>query len=57
MAARFMLSEDLSEKAAKVLEDFISGEVGLIASSLLVYEVGNTLWKAVRRGLVSGERP
>lgn len=27
----------------------------LLAPSLVVYEVGNTLWKAVRRGLVSEE--
>ena len=55
VAARFILSEELSDKAARVLEDFLSGRVELIAPSLVVYEVGNTLWKAVRRGLVSEE--
>lgn len=55
VAARFVLNEELSDKAAKVLEDFLSGRVELLAPSLVVYEVGNTLWKAVRRGLVSEE--
>lgn len=53
VAARFVLNEDLSERAAKVLEDFINGEVELIAPTLLVYEVGNALWKAAARGLIS----
>jgi len=55
VASRFLLVEELSDKAAKVLEDFLAGTVDLMAPGLIVYEVGNVLWKAVRRGFVSGE--
>ncbi len=55
VAARFLLVEELSEEAARVLEDFLSGSVDLRAPELIVYEVGNALWRAVRRGFVGGE--
>ncbi|MCK4702631.1 type II toxin-antitoxin system VapC family toxin [Candidatus Bathyarchaeota archaeon] len=48
VAARFLLSESLSAEAAAVLRDYIEGRVELAAPSILTYEVGNTLWKAVR---------
>jgi len=55
VATRFLLREDLSEEADGVLEDFINGDVRLIAPKLIAYEVGNTLWKAVARGLIDLE--
>ena len=55
VASRFLLVEDLSEKAESVLEDFLKGVVELRAPKLLVFEVGNTLWKSIKRGFVSLE--
>ena len=52
VAARFLLSESLSDMAAEVLRDYIEGRVELVAPSIMVYEVGNTLWKAAREGSV-----
>ena len=52
VASRFLLIEDLSEKAKLVLESFIKGNCELKAPKLIVYEVGNTLWKAVKQGLI-----
>jgi len=52
VAARFLLSESLSDEAAAVLRDFIDGRVELAAPSIMIYEVGNTLWKAAREGSV-----
>jgi len=55
VASRFLLVEELSDKAGLVLEDFLSGVVDLKAPDLVAYEVGNTLWKAVRQGFISVE--
>ena len=55
IASRFLLIEDLSEKAESVLEDFLKGVVDLKAPRLLVFEVGNTIWKSVKRGFISLE--
>src|SRR4030042_1058039 len=52
VAARFLLSESLSERAASVLRDYIEGRVELAAPSIMVYEVGNALWKAAKMGSV-----
>ncbi|MGB9659017.1 MAG: type II toxin-antitoxin system VapC family toxin [Nitrososphaerales archaeon] len=53
VASRFILVEDLSDKAKLVLEDFLEGKLDLKAPKLLVYEVGNTLWKAVKQGFIN----
>ena len=55
VAARFLLVEDLSGKARSVLADFQRGACDLRSPELVVYEVGNTLWKAVRGGLLDPE--
>lgn len=55
VASRFLLVEDLSEEADALLGDFMGGEVKFIAPKLIAYEVGNTLWKAVARGLIDLE--
>ena len=52
VAARFLLFEELSDKAVLVLRGFLDGSSDLMAPRLLVYEVGNTLWKAVREGIL-----
>ena len=52
VACRFLLVEDLSDKAELVLESFIEGNCDLKAPKLMIYEVGNTLWKAVNQGLI-----
>ncbi|MEM2917841.1 MAG: type II toxin-antitoxin system VapC family toxin [Candidatus Bathyarchaeia archaeon] len=53
VASRFLLVDDLSDKAVLVLEDFLEGKLDLRSPELLVYEVGNTLWKSVRNGFIS----
>ena len=53
VASRFLLAEDLSDKAGLILEGFLIEALDLRAPKLVVYEVGNTLWKAVRRGFIS----
>lgn len=55
VACRFLLVEDLSDKAELVLDGFLKGELDLKAPRLLVYEVGNTLWKSVKGSFISLE--
>lgn len=55
VACRFLLVEDLSDKAEQILESFLKGSCDLKAPKLMVYEVGNALWKAVQHGLISPE--
>jgi len=50
VASRFLLIEDLSDKAELVLESFLGEALDLKAPGLVVYEVGKTLWKAVKQG-------
>ena len=52
VACRFLLVEDLSEKAELVLESFLEGKCDLKAPKLMIYEVGNTLRKAVNQELI-----
>ena len=55
VAARFLLSESLSDRAATVLSDYIGGHIELAAPRIMIYEVGNALWKAMREGSVDVE--
>lgn len=52
VASRFLLVEDLSDRAGMVLQGFLEGEFNLSAPKLVTYEVGNTLWKAVRQTII-----
>jgi predicted nucleic acid-binding protein len=52
VAARFLLVEEFSDKAEWLLQKFHDGAIELKAPMLVRYEVGNTLWKAVKQGLV-----
>jgi len=56
VAARFLLTEDLSDKAGLVLEDFMNGLIALAAPELMIYKTGNTLWKAFKQGLINMEK-
>ncbi len=49
VAARFLLVEELSEKADLLLQKFHEDAIELKAPGIVNYEVGNALWKAVRR--------
>jgi predicted nucleic acid-binding protein len=53
VAVRFLLSEELSDKAQWLLERFHDDAVELGAPPLVTYEVGNTLWKAVKQRMIS----
>lgn len=53
VALRFLLVEEWSDRAARVLEDFLAGAVDLKAPKLILYEVGNGLWRATRRGFLT----
>jgi len=52
VASRFLFVEDLSDKAGLILEGFLEGAFDLRAPKLVVYEVGNALWKALKQGLI-----
>ncbi len=56
VACRFLLVEDLSEKASLILEDLLKGSIDLQAPQLIVYEVGNTLWKSVEQHLITADQ-
>jgi len=53
VSSRFLLVEDLVEEAMSILEGFLEGKFDLRAPRLAIYDVGNTLWKAVRQGFIS----
>ena len=55
VAARFLLVEELSEQAKLVLKDYLGEKLGLEAPELIIYEVGNTLWKAAQQGYLASE--
>lgn len=46
--------EPHQENAIKLKEDFANGHVELCAPALVVYEVANALWKAIKLGKISG---
>jgi predicted nucleic acid-binding protein len=52
VAARFLLVEDLSDKAQLLLRSFLDESVDIKAPDLIQCEVGNTLWKAVKRKFI-----
>lgn len=45
--------EPYQENTVKLKEDFIAGQVELYAPSLIIHEVANALWRAVRLGRIS----
>ena len=51
----YLVDEDLGSQALIVLEKFLSGELALIAPSLLEYEVMNGLVIAQRKGRINEE--
>ncbi len=53
VAVRFLLTKDLSNKAGLVLEKFMNGFIDLAVLELIIYETGNTLWKAVKQGWIN----
>jgi len=53
VAARFLLTEELSSNAELVLEEFMNGFIELAAPELIFYEIGNTLWKALKQGSIN----
>ena len=53
VAARFLLVEEFSDKAEWLLQRFHDDAVELKAPGLVRYEVGNTLWKAVKQRVIS----
>jgi len=52
VAARFLLVEEFSDNAEWLLQMFHDGAVELKAPGLVRYEVGNSLWKAVKQRLI-----
>ncbi len=52
VASRFLLVEDLSDKAELFLKNFLEEIVDMRAPDLIKSEVGNTLWKAVKQKLI-----
>jgi len=52
VASRFLLVEDLSDKAEFLLKSFLDELIDMRAPDLIRAEVGNTLWKAVKQKLI-----
>lgn len=52
VASRFLLVEELTDKAELLLGDFLEETVDVSAPELIRYEVGNALWKAVSRKMI-----
>ena len=52
VAARFLLVEELSDKADWLLQRFHDDAVELKAPGLVKYEVGNALWKAIKQKVI-----
>ena len=52
VATRFLLVEELSDKADWLLQKFHDDAVELKALGLVKYEVGNALWKAVKQKVI-----
>jgi predicted nucleic acid-binding protein len=52
VASRFLLVEDLSDKAQLLLRRFLEECVDMRALDLIESEVGNTLWKALKKKLI-----
>lgn len=55
VVARFLLTEELSDKATSLLKSFHEGTVELKAPCLVTFEVGNTLWKAINQKLIEAD--
>lgn len=53
---KWVVPESGHEDAVRLLEQYHRGEVWLIAPHLLLAEVGNALWKRVRRGELAAEQ-
>lgn len=53
VASRFLLIEDLSNKAELLLNSFLEETLDMRAPDLIKSEVGNTLWKAVKQKSIS----
>jgi len=55
-AAWLIPGESFEDKAVKLRDDFVEGRVELYAPHLLVFELGNVLWKHARAGKMSAEQ-
>ena len=44
VAAKWFNNENLTDKAIRVREAFVKGEIGLVAPEHILYEVGNSIW-------------
>ena len=56
VAAKWLLpaaGEDLSDEANDLLDRYVGREVQLLAPDLIQAEIGNVLWKSVRRNRIS----
>ncbi len=52
VALKAQLTEAGSDQARKLVLDFISGEIQLIAPSTILVEIGHALTRAERRGII-----
>jgi len=52
VAAKWLLAEADSDKAAALFQAWTANRIGLLAPEILPVEVGSALWKRVMRGLL-----
>lgn len=55
IAAWFIPGEPWAARASRLRDEYAEGRVRLYAPDVLLYELNNSLWKAVRRNLMSFE--
>jgi len=56
VSARWLIpGEEYETQAVKLRDDYAEGRIELYAPSLLIFEVLNTLWKTVERGMMKAE--
>lgn len=54
VVAKLFIDEKNSDKAAELFEKSSTKSVGLVASELILYEVGNVIWKHLRKKDMDG---
>lgn len=55
VVAWFIPGEPWGVKARWLRDEYVEGRIRLYAPNILLYELNNSLWKAVRRGLMDVE--
>lgn len=53
---RAFLPDEQQPQAQAIVRGFVAGQIGLLAPTLLPYEVTNAIWQAIRRARLTNEQ-